>query len=40
MTGAKEPRELVKTMSAELDAAGFQTIVTEAQSQIDATYNK
>ncbi|MGB8452932.1 MAG: ABC transporter substrate-binding protein [Anaerocolumna sp.] len=40
MTGAKEPRELVKTMSAELDAAGFQTVVTEAQSQIDATYNK
>lgn len=40
MTGAREPRELVKTMSAELDAAGFQKIITEAQSQIDAAYNK
>jgi len=36
MTGAKEPRELVKAISTELDAAGFQTIVKEAQTQIDA----
>ncbi|WMJ88732.1 ABC transporter substrate-binding protein [Anaerocolumna sp. MB42-C2] len=40
MTGAREPREMVKTISAELDASGFQTIVKEAQSQIDAMYNK
>lgn len=40
MTGAKEPRALVKTISSELDAAGFQTIMKEAQSQIDAMYNK
>ncbi|MDF2541516.1 MAG: transporter substrate-binding protein [Herbinix sp.] len=38
LTGAKEPRELVKTMKAELDAAGFQTILTEAQAQVDAMY--
>lgn len=37
MTGAKEPRELVKAISKELDAAGFQSIVKEAQSQIDAS---
>lgn len=40
MTGAKEPRELIKQIDSELDAAGFQTIITEAQSQIDAMYNK
>ncbi len=40
MTGAREPRELVKKISSELNAAGFQTIVKEAQSQIDAMYNK
>lgn len=40
MTGAREPRELVKTISSELDAAGFKTIMAEAQSQIDTMYNK
>lgn len=38
LTGAKDPRELVKTLRSELDAAGFQTIMTEAQAQIDAMY--
>jgi putative aldouronate transport system substrate-binding protein len=36
LTGAKEPRELVKKIRAELDAAGFQTILDEAQKQVDA----
>jgi len=36
LTGAKEPRELVKTITKELYAAGFETIVKETQDQIDA----
>ena len=36
MTGAKEPRELVKTIRKELNAAGFEKIITEAQTQVDA----
>ncbi len=36
MTGAREPREMVKKISTELDAAGFQTIIQETQKQIDA----
>jgi putative aldouronate transport system substrate-binding protein len=40
LTGAKDPRKLVPTLRKELDAAGFQTVMTEAQAQIDAAYNK
>jgi putative aldouronate transport system substrate-binding protein len=40
MTGARDPRELVKTITAELDAAGFKAIVQEAQAQIDAAFSK
>lgn len=40
MTGAKNPEELVETITAELEAAGFNKIIEEAQSQIDAVYNK
>ncbi len=40
MTGAREPRELVKKITTELDAAGFKTIVAEAQTQIDAAFAK
>jgi putative aldouronate transport system substrate-binding protein len=36
LTGAKEPRELVKKLRTELDAAGFQTILEEAQAQVNA----
>jgi putative aldouronate transport system substrate-binding protein len=36
MTGAKEPRALVKQLRTELDAAGFQTVIDEAQAQINA----
>lgn len=39
-TGAKEPRELVKQISKELESAGFDKVVKEAQSQIDAAYKK
>ena len=35
-TGAKEPRELVKTIHDELDAAGWETIRAAAQEQVDA----
>lgn len=38
LTGALEPRELVKALRKELDASGFATILAEAQAQIDATY--
>lgn len=36
LTGAKEPKAQVAAMRKELDAAGFQTIIDEAQKQIDA----
>lgn len=39
LTGAREPRELVETISAELEAAGFNKLMEEAQNQIDAAYN-
>lgn len=35
-TGAQNPRELVKTIHDELEAAGWETIRAEAQAQIDA----
>ena len=35
-TGAQDPRELVKTIDAELETAGWETIREEAQKQIDA----
>lgn len=35
-TGAKEPAEIIKNINDELDAAGFQKILTEAQKQVDA----
>ena len=38
LTGAQDPRELVKQLRSELDAAGFEAIMTEAQAQIDAAY--
>jgi len=37
-TGAKEPRELVKTIRAELDAAGYEKVLAETQAQLDAMY--
>lgn len=40
MTGAKNPEEMVETITAELEAAGFNKIMEEAQSQIDAAFNK
>ena len=35
-TGEQDPRELVKTIDAELETAGWETIREEAQKQIDA----
>lgn len=35
-TGAQDPRELVKTIHDELEAAGWDTIREEAQKQVDA----
>jgi putative aldouronate transport system substrate-binding protein len=40
LTGAKEPREYVKQLKEELDSAGFQKVIEEAQKQIDAAFNK
>ena len=34
-TGAQDPRELVKTIDAELETAGWETIREEAQKQIN-----
>lgn len=36
-TGAQEPRELLKTINSELEAAGWETVRAEAQAQIDAS---
>ncbi|MDF2484773.1 MAG: transporter substrate-binding protein [Herbinix sp.] len=38
LTGAQEPRELVAQMREELNAAGFETLITEAQAQVDAAF--
>lgn len=38
LTGAEEPRALVKEMIDELMASGFDKIINEAQTQIDAAY--
>ena len=35
LTGARDPDELVPTMIQELNDAGLQTIITEAQKQVD-----
>lgn len=36
LTGAKEPRALTQKMTEELNAAGYQKIIIEAQRQVDA----
>ncbi len=36
-TGARDPRELLAVIKAELEAAGWETIREEAQKQVDAT---
>lgn len=36
LTGTRDPAELVPQMMAELDGAGFQDVMTEAQAQVDA----
>ena len=38
LTGAQEPRETVKQMREELNAAGFEKVMTEAQTQVDAAF--
>jgi putative aldouronate transport system substrate-binding protein len=38
LTGSQDPRELAKTIKSELDTAGLQTVINEAQAQIDAMY--
>jgi putative aldouronate transport system substrate-binding protein len=40
LTGARNPEELVETVTTELEAAGFNKIIEEAQNQINANYNK
>ena len=40
LTGARDPEELVETITTELEAAGFNKIIEEAQSQIDAAFKK
>ncbi len=40
LTGARDPEELIPQMVTELEAAGWQTIADEAQSQIDAYYGQ
>ncbi len=40
LTGARDPEGLVETITQELEAAGFNKIIEEAQSQIDAAFNK
>ena len=36
LTGTRDPAELVPQMMEELNGAGFQDVMTEAQSQVDA----
>jgi len=38
LTGARNPEELVETITKELKAAGFDKIMEEAQNQIDAAF--
>ena len=38
LTGARDPKELVPTIMNELKEAGFETIMAEAQKQIDDLY--
>jgi len=38
LTGTAEPESTVKAMMKELRAAGFDTLVEEAQKQIDETF--
>lgn len=40
MAGVNDPEEVVAKMKAELDAAGFQDVLTEAQAQVDAFLGK
>lgn len=40
LTGARDPEQLVETITAELEAAGFNTIMEEAQRQIDEAFNQ
>ncbi len=40
LTGARDPQELTTIMTEELNAAGFETVIAEAQSQVDAQYNQ
>lgn len=37
-TGAKDPKEVIADMNAELASAGYDKVMQEAQSQIDAMY--
>ena len=38
LTGASDPNVVVPQMTEELKSAGFDTIMTEAQAQLDAYY--
>ncbi len=38
LTGAQDPRDLVKQMGEELKAAGFDKLLAEAQAQVDAAF--
>lgn len=38
LTGARNPEELVETITAELEASGFNKIMEEAQKQIDESF--
>lgn len=40
LTGARNPEKLVETITDELEAAGFNKIMEEAQRQIDEAYNQ
>lgn len=40
LTGARNPEELVETVTAELEASGFNKIMEEAQRQINEKYNQ
>lgn len=40
LTGSRDPEELVDIITNELEAAGFNEIVEEAQNQIDAAFNQ
>ena len=38
LTGARDPKELVPVMNEELKAAGMDTIIAEAQKQVNAFF--